>query len=197
MIQKPAETEQKLSSIIAERWSGKAYDASQAINDEVITALCEAALWAPSCYGEAPWRYILCNRFKDEATWHKTLQCLSPGNQSWAINAPLLIVTASMPLFTHNGNENRWSGYDTGAASLNLCLQATALGLMSHQMGGFDADKLREVLSIPAKVNLWSVIAIGYPAPLDSLSDEMIERELKARSRRPLTEHFFENRWTD
>jgi len=29
------------------------------------------------------------------------------------------------------------------------------------------------------------------------LSAEVLERELKARQRRPLNEHFFENRWTD
>ena len=197
MIQKPAETEQKLASIIAERRSGKAYDASQAVSDDIIMALCEAALWAPSCYGEAPWRYIICNKFKDEISWQKTLDCLAPGNQEWAVNSPLLIVTASLPHFTRNGSENRWNGYDTGAASLNLCLQSTAFGLMSHQMGGFDADKLREALAIPTTVNLWSVIAIGYPAALDTLSAEVLERELKARQRRPLNEHFFENRWTD
>ena len=95
MIQKPAETEQKLASIIAERWSGKAYDASQAVSDDIIMALCEAALWAPSCYGEAPWRYIICNKFKDEISWQKTLDCLAPGNQEWAVNSPLLIVTAA------------------------------------------------------------------------------------------------------
>lgn len=197
MIQKPAETEQKLASIIAERWSGKAYDATQVVNDDVITALCEAALWAPSCYGEAPWRYVICNKFKDEKAWQQTLDCLAPGNQTWAVDAPLLIVTCSLTKFTHNDSENRWNGYDTGAASLNLCLQATSAGLLSHQMGGFDADKLREALSIPANVNLWSVIAIGYPSPLDTLSAEELEQELKARQRRPLHKQFFENRWND
>ncbi|THK40669.1 nitroreductase [Methylophaga sp. SB9B] len=197
MIQKPAETEQKLASIIAERWSGKSFDASQPVSDETITALCEAALWAPSCYGEAPWRYVICNKFDDAASWQQTLECLSPGNQTWAVNAPLLIVTASQAKFTHNGLENRWNGYDTGAASLNLCLQATAVGLMSHQMGGFDADKLRKSLSIPSEINLWSVIAIGYPAALDTLTAEQLEQELKARQRRPLSEHFFINRWSD
>jgi len=197
LIQKPAETEQKLATIVAERWSGKAFDPTQAVSDDTITALCEAALWAPSCYGEAPWRYIICNRFRDQISWQKNLDCLSPGNQTWAVNAPLLIVTASLPRFTHNETANRWNGYDTGAASLNMCLQATAAGLMTHQMGGFDADKLREGLSIPTDVNLWSVIAIGYPAPLDTLSAEVLERELKARERRPLSKHFFESRWTD
>ena len=57
---------------------------------------------------------------------------------------------------------------------------------------GFDADKLRDALSIPTNVNLWSVIAIGYPAALDTFSAEALERELKARQRRPLNEHFFE-----
>ena len=197
MIQKPAETEQKLATIIAERWSGKAYDATLPVSDANIMALCEAALWAPSCYGESPWRYVVCNRFKDETSWQQVLNSLSPGNQGWAKNAPLFFVTASQPDFTHNDSPNRWNGYDTGAASLNLCLQATAFGLMSHQMGGFDADSLRKALSIPEEIHLWSVIAVGYPAPLDALDSEALDRELKARQRRPLSEHFFENRWSD
>lgn len=197
MIQKPADTEQKIASIIAERWSGKAFDANRPVSDDTITALCEAALWAPSCYGDAPWRYVICNKYQDENAWQKTLESLAEGNQLWAVNAPLLIVTTSVTTLTHNNNENRWNGYDTGAASLNMCLQATAAGLMSHQMGGFDGQKLRNALQIPATVEIWSVIAIGYPAAADSLTAEELQQEQKARQRRPLAAHFFNSIWQE
>jgi len=195
MIQKPAETEVALEKVIAERWSGRAYDPDTQVSDEQITALCEAARWAPSCFGEAPWRFIVWNRFTDAENWQKAFECLVEGNQQWAKNAPVLLLAASETAFSHNDKNNRWNGYDTGAASLNLCLQATAMGLMSHQMGGFDADKVRETFNVPSAVNLWSMIAIGHAAPLDNLSQEQLEKELTPRERRPLTEQFFANSW--
>ena len=195
MIEKPAITDQTISPIIAERWSGRAFDANLIISDEQITALCEAARWAPSCFGDQPWRFMVLNKHQDHTAWQQGLDLLAPGNQAWAKNAPLLILAASVNTFSHNDSDNRWVAYDTGAASISLCLQATAMGLMSHQMGGFDSDKLRNNFNIPDNISLWAMIAVGYPADLDSLSETQLERELNARERRPLSEQFFVNTW--
>lgn len=195
MIQKPADTEQPIEKVLAERWSGRAFDATVPVTDEQITALLEAARWAPSCFGDAPWRYLICNKFRDEAAWQKAFDALAPGNQEWAQNAPILILAASVPTFSQNDKVNRWSGYDTGAASISLCLQATAMGLMSHQMGGFDAEKMHQSFAIPDDIHMWSMIATGHPAALDSLTEEQMERELKERARRPLQQQFFHSNW--
>ncbi len=40
----------------------------------------------------------------------------------------------------HLRQHHRITQHDTGAASLSIVLQAAALGLAGHQMGGFDAD---------------------------------------------------------
>lgn len=195
MIEKPADTEQPIEKVIAERWSGRAYDPNIPVTEAQITALTEAARWAPSCFGDEPWRYILWDKFSDPENWQKAFDCLAEGNQQWAKNAPLLILAASVDTFSQNDKTNRWTGYDTGAASLSLCLQATAMGLMSHQMGGFDTDKIRQVFDLPADLHLWSMMAIGHAAPLDDLSPEQLERELKPRQRRPLAEQFFHGGW--
>lgn len=196
MIQKPADTAQPIEKVMAERWSGRAYDPTVMVTAEEITALCEAARWAPSCFGDEPWRYLVCDKNSDLDAWEKLLSALVPGNQEWAKNAPVLIVTASVPNFSQNDKPNRWSGYDTGAASISLCLQATAMGLMSHQMGGFDDKVLRESFNIPADIHIWSVIAIGHQAALDNLSEEQLERELSPRKRRPVEQAFFMNKWS-
>ena len=94
MIEKPAVTDQKIDTIIAERWSGRAFDATVPVSDENILSLCEAARWAPSCYGDQPWRFIVWNKHTDEAGWQHALECLSPGNQEWAKNAPVLVLSA-------------------------------------------------------------------------------------------------------
>ncbi|WP_417541840.1 nitroreductase family protein [Methylophaga thalassica] len=196
MIQKPADTAQPIEKVMAERWSGRAYDPTVMVTAEEITALCEAARWAPSCFGDEPWRYLVCDKNTDESAWKKVLSALVPGNQEWAKNAPVLIVTASVPNFSQNDKPNRWSGYDTGAASISLCLQATAMGLMSHQMGGFDDKVLRESFNIPADIHIWSVIAIGHQAALDNLTEEQLERELSPRKRLPVEQAFFMNKWS-
>lgn len=195
MIEKPAITDSKIDKVIAERWSGRAYDPSTPVSNDNITSICEAARWAPSCYGDQPWRFIVWNKFDDEASWQQAIDCLSPGNQGWAKNAPILILAASVNALTHDGSENRWAAYDTGAASISLCLQATSLGLMTHQMGGFNSDKIKLLAKAPEDTSCWAMIAIGHPAALDSLSEEQLERELKARERRPLSEQFFSQQW--
>lgn len=195
MIQKPADTAVAIDKTIAERWSGRAYDANTPVTEEQIIALTEAARWAPSCFGDAPWRFIIWDRFHDEASWQQAFNCLVEGNQQWAKNAPVLILAASVDKFSHNDKPNRWSGYDTGAASVSLCLQATSMGLMSHQMGGFMGDKLRETFDLPEDLQLWSMIAIGHSAPLDDLDAEQMDRELSPRERRPLAEQFFHGGW--
>lgn len=195
MIEKPAVTDHPIEEIIAERWSGRAFDKAIPVSPNQVDAMCEAARWAPSCYGDQPWRFVIWDRFADKENWEKALACLSPGNQDWAQNAPILILATSEQAFSHNQQTNRWAGYDTGAATISLCLQATAMGLMSHQMGGFDAEKLSQTFDLPDSLQLWSMIAVGHPAPLDSLTADQLERELKARERRPLTESFFHNQW--
>ena len=195
MIEKPAITDQKIDKIIAERWSGRAFDANVPVSEDDIVSLCEAARWAPSCYGDQPWRFIVWNKHRDETSWQQAIDCLAPGNQDWARRASVLVLAASVKTFSHNDKGNHWVGYDTGAASISVCLQATSMGLMSHQMGGFDADKIRATFSVPDDVECWAMIAIGHPAALDSLDEEQLERELKARQRRPLTEQFFNNAW--
>jgi nitroreductase len=195
MIQKPADTEQPIHDLLAERWSGRAIDPDIAVSEEQIISLTEAARWAPSCSGEEPWRYLLCNKFTDKAAWDKAFASLAPGNQTWAKDAPLLILAASATGFREKDKSNPWVGHDTGAANLSLCLQATAMGLVSHQMGGYDPDMMREAFEIPNDIKLWSMIAIGHPAPLDSLTEEQMERELKPRERRPLQQQFFHGQW--
>jgi nitroreductase len=184
-----------ISPLITARRSGLAYDPDVELTDLQITSLCEAAHWAPSCYGDEPWQFVVWNKHQNNDAWQQALDCLVPGNQTWAQNAPLFFLTASSPKFKHNDKPNRWQSYDTGAAALNLCLQATHLGLVNHQMGGFDADKLKQIFHIPDEIECWAMIAIGAPADINTLSADLQERALQARSRRPLMSNFHHHGW--
>lgn len=194
-MEKPASTQESIHELIARRWSGRWYDSARQIAHEHVISLLEAARWAPSCYGDQPWRFVVWNRADDESAWQQALDCLSPTNQSWARHAPLLLLAVADSLFNHNGQPNRHAQYDTGAAAENLCLQAVALGMMAHQMGGFDAEKARALAGVPVQCALMAMIAVGYAAKIECLPDELRERELAPRKRRPLGELFFNGRW--
>ncbi len=90
---------------------------------------------------------------------------------------------------------NRWAQYDTGAAAENLCLQAQDLGLMAHQMGGFNADSARSTFAIPEQFTLMAMVAIGYAGDANQLSDDLKTRELAARKRKPVADLFFDSAW--
>lgn len=194
-MKKPATTQAPIHELIANRWSGRAYDASKAVSHEQIISLCEAARWAPSCFGDEPWRFVVWNKNTDLTSWQKAFDCLVPGNQEWVKDAPVLLLTCADTLFGHNQKPNRFGQYDTGAAAENLCLQAQDLGLMAHQMGGFNADAARNAFSIPEQFTLMAMVAVGYAADIKTVTGEALDRETIARKRKPLSELFFDSAW--
>ena len=195
MFDKKIDTQEKIEDLLVKRWSGRTYDANRPITHEHIISLLEAARWAPSCYGDEPWRYIVCDKSTNEAAWDNAFSCLAEGNQSWAVNAPMLILALANTVFSHNDNDNRWAQYDTGAASMSLCIQATSLGLMVHQMGGFSAEKATEIFSVPEQYIPMAMMAIGYQLAEDKITGELMQRESSERQRNPLAEQFFDGEW--
>lgn len=196
-MHKPAITQVAIDATIAARWSGRAYDAAKAVSHEQVIALLEAARWAPSCFGDQPWRFVMWNKASNPEAWQQAFDCLVPGNQAWVKDAPVLLLVCADTLFGHNQQPNRWAQYDTGAAAENLCLQASALGLMAHQMGGFDANLAREKFNIPAQYTLMAMISVGHPADVATLSGDALVRETAARKRKPLSELFFDASWAE
>ncbi len=194
-MQKPAVTSVAILDTIAERWSGRAYDAAKPVSHAQVIALLEAARWAPSCFGDQPWRFLVWDKNVDANAWQQAFDCVVPNNQIWVQAAPILMLSCADTLFGHNQSPNRWGQYDTGAAAENLCLQAAHLGLMAHQMGGFNADLAREKFAIPAQYTPMAMIAVGYAGDPNQLPDELKQRELAERKRKALGELFFAGTW--
>ncbi len=194
-MKKPATTQQPVAEIIANRWSGCAYNPNKPVTDEHVIALLEAARWAPNCYGDQPWRFVVCNKGNNPQAWQAAFDTLAEGNQAWAKNAPLLVLTCANTLFRHNGKPNRWAGYDTGAAVENMCLQATELRLVAHQMGGFSVDAARKAFHVPDQFELMAMVAIGHGDVPESLPENLRERQLAPRQRLSLGELFFDGSW--
>ncbi len=186
MSQQRANPEADIHPIIAGRWSPRAFAPDRPVGADELTACLEAARWAPSCFGDEPWRVVVCDRGEAAASWQALLDCLAPKNREWAANAPVLILMSAAERF-RNGRPNRWGAYDTGQAAMALCLQATALGLASHQMGGFDVDAVREAFSIPPGFVPMAVVALGHVGDDDGLDEDLRRSEQAARRRRPRT----------
>lgn len=195
MLEKPAITQAPLTEVIARRWSPRAIDPNRPVSREQLLALLEAARWAPSCFGDQPWRYLLWDRFTDPGAWQQAFECLAEGNRIWVKHAPILLLSVATPNFGHNGKPNRWAQHDTGAASENLVLQAVALDLVAHQMGGFDDEQAKARFGIPADHHCMAMIAVGHPGAVDSLPADLREKELAPRERKPLDEIIFSGNW--
>lgn len=194
-MKKPAITQADIHDIIALRWSPVGFDVNQPVTQMQIMSMLEAARWAPSCYGEQPWRFIVADKNANAAAWQVAFDCIVPGNQKWAMNAPLLILVCADMQFSHNEKHNRWAGYDTGAAVMGLSLQATSLGLFTHQMGGFDGDKARQDFNIPTQIDLMAMVAVGHGVDADGLPEDLKQRQLNARNRKDLGELFYDGEW--
>jgi nitroreductase len=195
MIKKNAITSEPINEVIERRWSPRAFDVNRPVPREFLVSICEAARWAPSCFNDQPYRYLVWNRHQNETGFLRAFNCLGEWNQKWVKTVPVLMAAFADSIFRHNGEPNRWTQYDTGAASMSICLQATALGLMAHQMGGFDGDKLKSEFNIPERFTPMAMIAVGYQAEIEVLDENYHEAELKPRTRVHIGMNFFDSEW--
>jgi len=177
----------KLAKLLETRWSPRAFD-DFSINIDEAELLFEAARWAPSSMNEQPWNYLYALK-EDSEYFNKFIECLMPGNQVWAGNASMLILSTTKKQFDYKGRKNRHAMHDAGAANVSLCLQANAMGYQAHQMGGFDPDKTYDTFNIDRdQYELATFIAISKPGDPSSLPEDLRESELKPRQRKKLNE---------
>lgn len=176
------EMEFPVVELIQKRRSNRSY-ADTPIEPEKIQALFEAARWAPSSMNEQPWTYVYATKEQPEL-WNTLLDTLNDGNRIWASDAPLLILSMARKKLLRNGIPNSSAVYDLGSANAFLTLQATALGLNVHQMGGYDKSVAIKTLNIPEEeFALGVMLAIGYVDSPEKLPDALREREVSPRKR--------------
>jgi nitroreductase len=192
---RPAPTHIAIHDLLKRRWSPRAIDPNRPVTREQLKVLLEAGRWAPSCNGDEPWRYLIWDKGRDPQGWQKAYDCLSENNKKWVKNVPLLMLSCAGSAFEATGKPNRWTQHDTGAASVSMALQAVAMGLVIHQMGGWDADKARAAFAIPPEFTPMAMIAVGYQASPDILDEETKAKEMRPRGRKPVAERFYEGGW--
>jgi nitroreductase len=192
-MENPAPTDHPIHSLLTARWSPRAF-AAHPVSAEQLARLLEAARWAPSSYNEQPWAFLVATS-DEKPAFSKMLDCLLEGNRAWASAAPVLVLTFAHKVFARNNKENAHAWHDVGQAIANLTFQATAEGLVVHQMAGILPDRIREIYSIPEDWSPVTGVAIGHPGEPGSLPEKLRERERAPRERKPLSEFVFRGEW--
>ena len=108
---------------------------------------------------------------------------------------PVLAIAVAELAFAKNNEPNRNAFYDVGAASLQLSIEATARGLVVHQMAGFDPETAKEEFNIPQGWQPIAAMAIGYPGDASSLPEPLQTREKAPRTRKPIREFVMSGQW--
>lgn len=183
---KEARTEHDVHPLIRNRFSPRAFT-DDAVSETDLLALFEAAAWAPSAMNEQPWRFRYA--MKGEPGFQALRDTLSSGNMPWAPNAAAIVAISGMKHHARNGAVNHTTAFDTGMATANLLVQATAMNLHGHLLGGFDHAAASALLGINNdQEELICLLVIGHLGPADALGEPYLTRERTPRVRKPLVE---------
>ncbi|MCV7368218.1 nitroreductase [Mycolicibacterium duvalii] len=167
---------------IAERWSPRAFDPNAEVSPAEVSALLEAARWAPTWGRRQPVRFAV--GIRGDETFVTVAGTLRRGN-SYAHAASALIV-----LCADEGEDERtalYSAVDVGAAMANLCTEAVTRGLITHPMAGFSPEALRTGLDL-SDLRPLVVVAVGRLGDYATAPAEIAERDSRPRARLPLSE---------
>jgi len=129
---------------------------------EKIGLVLDSARFAPSAGNLQNWKFVIVNDSeKVEKISHYSYQ------QYWIAKAPVIVAVCSIcekqeALYGKRGSQ-LYSIQSVAAAIENMLLAATALGLGSCWVGGFDDRALKDILQVPSNVNLHALITLGYP----------------------------------
>ena len=185
MTSKPAVTAAPILDVLQQRWSPRSFDGSFEITDAQVLSILEAARWAPSAMNVQPWRFSVAKRGSE--LFGSIAAHLGGFNAAWSPKSAAYIVVSAFV----NGNDvehGTTTQFDAGLSTAQLMIQAHALGLHAHVMGGIEHEALAKALDYPANLAVLVVVAIGKIASADELEGPARDRELAPRTRLELDE---------
>jgi len=172
-----------IDTIFTDRWSPRAMSGAPISHDEMML-LFEAARWAPSSGNYQPWRMLYALR--DTPYWPLFLGLLVESNRLWAQHGSALVLFLSKKTFD-DGRASVTHAFDTGAAWENFALQASERKLVVHGMQGFDYDRARSELKVPADFQVNAMAVVGQPGDAQLLPESVRARE-HPNDRRPVSQ---------
>ncbi|BBY74983.1 nitroreductase [Mycolicibacterium parafortuitum] len=181
MSDRSAVTSVPLHPPIAGRWSPRAFDPAGELGGDDLTAVLEAARWAPTWGARQPVRFVVGVR--GDETFATLAGLLRRGN-SYAKAANALVLLCS-----DEGEDERtklYSSVDAGAAMTNLIIEAVSRGLIAHPMAGFDVAGAAAAFGLPDTLHPLVMVALGRLADSADVDAEIAERDARPRERLPL-----------
>lgn len=133
---------------------------SENIESELINKIVEAGIWAPSGGNAQATLFIIVTDLYEI----KSIRNYSPGMHGIP---PMIIVLGIDQNKAQKSGERDWkilSTMDLAMAAENMMLRAFDLGIGSCPIFGFDKNKIKNELSVPADVSLDLLITFGKPA---------------------------------
>ena len=145
------------------RRSVRSFDVGREVAEELVEELLRCACQAPSAGNVQPWRFVVVR----DAGLKERLAAAALG-QSFVAAAPVVIVVCA-DLAVHAFAYGRrgvelYAVQDTAAATENLLLCATALGLGACWVGAFREEEVARVLDLAPDVRPLALVPVGYPA---------------------------------
>ena len=162
------------------------------ISKDLIKDLAEVARISPSCGNKQPWRFIFVY---DKKELNKLFTVLSEGNK-WVEKASMIVAVFSEPENDCMIGERLYYLFDTGMATAFIILRATELGLVAHPIAGFKETLAKEILGIPRKMRLITLLIIGNHSKEVNpvLSDSMKLGETQRPPRKSIDEFIYINK---
>ncbi|UCD27390.1 MAG: nitroreductase family protein [Planctomycetota bacterium] len=126
------------------------------VPQDLLVKIVDAGRLAPTAHNDQAWEFVVIT---DEQRRHQLADLADYGK--FIADAPACIVVLSEP--------TRYYLEDGSAATTNIMLAATALGLGSCWVAGDKKQYAPQIVSLcgaPENYKLVSMIAIGYPAAI-------------------------------
>ncbi|MDD4903891.1 MAG: nitroreductase family protein [Candidatus Bipolaricaulis sp.] len=153
------------------------------VSRDEVALLLRAAHLAPSCNNSQPWRFVAV----DAPDRLERVKAALPGGNYWAKPAPVILAVASRRDLDCTLSDRRdYFLFGCGMAVGNLMIQATAMGLIAHPIGGYKPEEVKVALGIPADYTVITLVIVGRPGDPAMLSDKHRATELGPRDRKPL-----------
>jgi len=118
---------------------------------EVVRRIVEAGWLTGSASNQQPWHFVVV---EDKETLRKLGELARTG--PYTAGAALAIVVAI--------EQTRFALSDGSRAIQSMILAAWAEGVGSNWVGFMGLDEVKELLQIPAEMDLLAIIPFGYPA---------------------------------
>lgn len=155
-----------------------------AVPDDVLHALTEAARWSGSSRNVQPWRFLVVRDRERIAALHD-----AGLPQTRALETAPAVIAVALP---DEAGAEVWHAYDEGRAVERMLVAATMLGAAAGiaWIRSDVADRARSILGVPQGWTVRTLVAVGTPT-----DEARAPKSAPGAARLPREEVVFEDRW--